>query len=138
MPVPTWVDFESAEHSASVMARRLSGSSEAWGTLLANAQAVLASRTDMPDSDLTFSYEFSAWRDLVAAARILDLAATRHGLKESENRKTAAILAACTFGMSGTFVSSTAVIRGHSLLDSDLSSTLYKMRRGSRDIAAVL
>ena len=121
MPVPTWVDFESAEHSASVMARRLSGSSEAWGTLLANAQAVLASRTDMPDSDLTFSYEFSAWRDLVAAARILDLAATRHGLKESENRKTAAILAACTFGMSGTFVSSTAVIRGHSLLDSDLT-----------------
>ena len=121
MPVPTWVDFESAEHSAAVMARRLSGSSEAWGTLLANAQAVLASRTDTPDSERTFSYQFSAWRDLVAAARILDLAATRHGLKESENRKNAAILAACTFGMSGTFVSSTAVIRGHDLLDSDLT-----------------
>ena len=121
MPIPTWVDFESAEHSAAVMARGLSGSSEAWGTLLANAQAVLASRTDTPDAELTFSYDFSTWRDLVAAARILDLAATRHGLKESENRKNAAILAACTFGMSGTFVSSTAVIRGHGLLSSNLT-----------------
>lgn len=121
MPFPTWVDFESAEHSAAVMARRLSGSSESWGALLANAQAVLASRTDAPDSESITSYEFGAWRDLVAAARILDLAATRHGLKESDDRQTAAILAACTFGMSGTFVSSTAVIRGHDLLESNLT-----------------
>ena len=35
MPLPTWVDFESAERSAAVMARGLSGASAAWGTLLA-------------------------------------------------------------------------------------------------------
>ena len=121
MPLPTWVDFESAERAAAVMARGLSGSSEAWGTLLANAQAVLASRTDTPHSELQGSYDFDEWRDLVAAARILDLAATELGVGDLENRKTAAILAACAFGMSGTAVSATAVIRGHRLLDSDLS-----------------
>ena len=121
MPIPTWVDFESAERSASVMARGLLGSSEAWGRLLANAQAVLASRTDIPLSEQLGSYDFDEWRDLVAAARILDLAATELGLDDLENRKTAAILAACAFGMSGTAVSSTAIIRGHRLLDSDLS-----------------
>ena len=121
MTIPTWVDFESAERSAAVMARGLSGSSEAWGRLLANAQAVLASRTDIPHSEQRGSYDFDEWRDLVAAARILDLAATELGLENLENRKTAAILAACAFGMSGTAVSSTAIIRGHRLLDSDLS-----------------
>ena len=121
MPLPTWVDFESAERAAAVMARGLSGYSDAWGTLLANAQAVLASRTDTSDSELQGSYDFDEWRDLVAAARILDLAATEHGLSASEDRKTAAILAACAFGMSGTAVSATAVIRGHRLLDADLS-----------------
>ena len=121
MPLPDWVDFESAEQAAAVMARGLSGSSEAWGTLLANAQAVLGFRTDTPLSKLPSSYDFDEWRDLVAAARILDLAATELGPSDSENRKAAAILAACAFGMSGTAVSATAVIRGHRLLDSDLS-----------------
>ena len=121
MPLPDWVDFESAEQAAAVMARGLSGSSEAWGTLLANAQAVLGFRTDTPLSELPSSYDFDEWRDLVAAARILDLAATERGLNDLENRKAAAILAACAFGMSGTAVSATAVIRGHRLLDSDLS-----------------
>ena len=92
MPIPTWVDFESAERSASVMARGLSGSSEAWGTLLANAQAILASRTDTSHSRLHSSYDFDEWRDLVAAARILDLAATEIGIDDLENRKAAAIL----------------------------------------------
>ena len=121
MPVPTWVDFESAERSAAVMTRGLSGSSEAWGTLLAHAQAVLASRTDSPHFELHNSYDFDEWRDLVAAARILDLAATDFGIVDPENRRAAAILAACAFGMSGTAVSATAVIHGHHLLDSDLS-----------------
>ena len=121
MPIPTWVDFKSAERSAAVMARELSGSSEAWGTLLANAQAILASRTDTPLTRLPSSYDFDKWRDLVAAARILDLAATELGLKNLEDRKAAAILAACAFGMSGTSVSATAVIRRHRLLDADLT-----------------
>ena len=121
MPLPDWVDFKSAEQAAAVMARGLSGSSEAWGTLLANAQAVLGFRTDTPLSELPSSYDFDEWQDLVAAARILDLAATELGLGDLENRKAAAILAACAFGMSGTSVSATAVIRGHRLLDSDLS-----------------
>ena len=121
MPIPAWVDFESAERSAAVMARGLSGSSEAWGTLLAHAQAVLAFRTDTLHSELHSSYDFDEWRDLVAAARILDLAASEYGINDSENRKDAAILAACAFGMSGTAVSATAVIRGHNLPDSDLS-----------------
>ena len=121
MAIPTWVDFESAERSAAVMARGLAGSFEAWGTLLANAQAVLSSRTDSRNSELLSSYDFDEWRDLVAAARILDLAATNQGLNDSEDRKTAAILAACAFGMAGNSVSATAVIRGHRLLDSDLS-----------------
>ena len=122
MPVPTWVNFESAERAAAVMARRLSGSAEAWGTLLASAQAVLTSWTDIPISELPRSYNFEQWRDLVAAARILDLAATELGLTDRENRKDTAILAACAFGMSGAAVSATAVIRGHRLLDSDLSA----------------
>ena len=122
MPSPNWVDFASAERSAAVMARRLSGPSEAWGTLLANAQAVLTSWTDTPHSELPSSYNFHEWRDLVAAARILDLAATELGLTDQENRRAAAILAACAFGMSGTAVSATAIIRGHPLLNSDLSA----------------
>ena len=121
MTLPTWVDFESAERAAAVIARSLSGSSEAWGTLLTNAQAVLASRTDTRDSELQSSYDFDEWRDLIAAARILDLAATELGVKDADNRTAAAVLAACAFGMSGTAVSATAVIRGHRLLDSDLS-----------------
>ena len=121
MAIPAWVDFESAERSAAVMARGLSGSSQAWGTLLAHAQAVLASRTDTPHLDPHSSYDFHEWQDLVAAARILDLAATEFGLSDPENRKAAAIVAACAFGMSGTAVSATAVIHNHHLLDSDLS-----------------
>ena len=121
MALPTWVDFESAERAAAVMARGFSGSSAAWGTLLANAQAILASRTDGRHSELQNSYDFDEWRDLVAAARILDLAATKLGVADPANRNMAAILAACAFGMSGTSVSATAVIRGHRLLDSDLS-----------------
>ena len=121
MSLPTWVDFEYAEQAAAAMARGLSGSSEAWGTLLANAQAVLASRTDTLESEFQDSYDFDEWRDLVAAARILDLAAAELGLSNLENRKVAAILAACAFGMSGTSVSATAVINGHRLLDADLT-----------------
>ena len=120
MPIPIWVDFESAERSAAVMARRLSGSSQAWRTLLANAQAILGSRTDTPYSELHSSYDFDQWRDLVAAARILDLAASKFGLGDQEDRKAAAILAACAFGMSGTAVSAAAVIDDHGLLDSNL------------------
>ena len=121
MPLPPWVDFETAERSAAVMARGMSGSSEAWGTLLANAQAVLSARTDTLDSELQISYDFSEWRDLVAAARILDLASTEFGVNDPENRKSAAILAACAFGMSGTAVSASAMIRSHRLLESELS-----------------
>ena len=121
MSLPTWVDFESAEQSAAVMARGLSGSPAAWGTLLANAQAILGARTDTRDSEMQSSYNFDEWRDLVAAARILDLAATELGVSDVDDRKTAAVLAACAFGMSGTAVSAAAVIRSHHLLSSDLS-----------------
>ena len=121
MAIPGWVDFESAERSAAVMARGLSGQSEAWGTLLAHAQAVLASRTDTVSSEAHASYAFEEWEDLVAAARILDLAATEAGIKDPEDRRAAAILAACAFGMSGTHVSATAVIRSHRLMHSELS-----------------
>ena len=121
MPLPTWVDFESAERSAAVMSRGLSGSSAAWGTLLAHAQAVLAARTDDLHFGLQNSYDFAEWRDLLAAARILDLAATELGVDDSEDRKASVILAACAFGMSGTAVSATAVIHSHRLLDSELS-----------------
>ncbi len=119
--LPQWVDFESSERTAAVMARDLSGPSEAWGTLLAQAQAVLSARTDTPVSELPNSYEFSEWRDLVAAARILDLAATTHGLSDVQNRRDVATLAACAFGMSGAAVSATAVIDGHRLLNTELS-----------------
>ena len=121
MSLPTWVDIEFSEQAAASMARRLSGSYAAWGTLLANAQAILGYRTDTVHSEQQESYDFDEWRDLVAAARILDLAATRLGVGDSDDRKTAAILAACAFGMSGTAVSAAAVIRSHRLLDSDLS-----------------
>ena len=121
MAIPAWVDYESAERSAAVMARGLSGSSESWGTLLTHAQAVLAARTDNPRFEVNGSYDFDEWQDLVAAARILDLAATKLGVNDSENRKNAALLAACAFGMSGTAVSATSVIHSHHLLDSDLS-----------------
>ena len=121
MSLPQWVDFEYSERTAAVMARGLSGASESWGTLLANAQAVLSSRTDAPHSELNDSYDFVEWQDLVAAARILDLAASERGVADLQNRKNAAILAACAFGMSGTAVSASAVINSHSLLDSELT-----------------
>ena len=103
------------------MTRGLSGSSEAWGTLLTHAQAVMSSRTDTQEFELPSTYDFDEWRDLVSAARILDLAATELGLTDSDNRKAAATLAACAFGMSGTAVSATAVIQNHRLLDMDPS-----------------
>ena len=121
MAAPKWVDFESAERSAAVMAHGLTGQFEAWGTLLAHAQAVLAGRTDDHQSALPDSYEFSEWRDLVAAARILDRAASDYGVSDLEDRKANAVLAACAFGMSGTSVSATAVVESHDLLNSDLS-----------------
>ena len=121
MPPPNWVDFESAEWSAAVMARNLSGPSQTWGALLAHAQSVLAARTDSLYPELGDSYDFHEWRDLVAASRILDLAATEHGISDPGSRKDAAILATCAFGMSGTFVSAAAVIRNHRILESDLS-----------------
>ena len=121
MPIPHWVNFESAERSAAAMSRGLSGADAAWSELLANAQAVLASRTDNL-LDINFdSYDFDQWSDLVAAARVLDLAATDRGLSQSKNRKTSAILAVCAFGMAGTSVSSHAVIDNQRLLELDLS-----------------
>ena len=121
MPLPSWVDFGFAEQSAATMARGLSGATDAWGTLLAHAQAILASRTDTRHSENQASYEFNEWSDLVAAARILDNAASTLGLNDSRDRHSAAILAACAFGMSGTAVSATAAIRGHRLFDYELS-----------------
>ncbi len=121
MAAPTWVDFETAERSAAVMARGLTGHFEAWGTLLAHAQAVLAGRTDNYQFELPDSYEFSEWQDLVAAARILDLAASDYGVSDLDARKANAVLAACAFGMSGTAVSATAVAESHDLLNSELS-----------------
>ena len=121
MPVPEWVRFEPAERTAAVMARQLSGPSESWGTLLAHAQAILDSHTDDNSSALQESYDFDKWQDLIAAARIVDQAATKNGLLEAEDRKTAATLAACAFGMSGAAVSATAVIRSHKLLEEELT-----------------
>ena len=121
MPVPRWVTAELAERTAAVMARQMSGPSESWGTLLAHAQAILESHTDTPEQTHVESYEFAQWKDLIAAARILDQAATPQGLFEEEDRRTAAILAACAFGMSGTSVSATATIREHRLLRSELT-----------------
>ena len=121
MTLPTWVDFDFAERTAAVMARRLSGSTAEWGRLFADAQAILASRTDTRDSEKHDSYDFEEWRDLVAAARILDLSATNSGIRDPKGRKNAAILAACAFGMSGTAVSASAVIKEHELLDGDLT-----------------
>lgn len=122
MTLPNWVDFEFSERTAAIMARGLSGPSSTWETMLAHAQAVLGTRSDHPQSDSNVTYEFDQWQDLVAAARILDLASTTLGLDEPEDRRTAAILAACAFGMSGTAVSAAAAIDAHDLLDTDLSS----------------
>ena len=121
MPLPHWVAIEPAERTAAVMARGLSGPSESWGTLLAHAQAVLESYTDTPDAGFQDSYQFENWSTLIAAARILDQASTRNGFSNPEHRKTAAVLAACAFGMSGTAVSAEAVIREHDLLTSGLT-----------------
>lgn len=121
MSPPSWVDYRTAERNAAVSAREFTGATEAWGTVLTHAQAVLASRTDTRAEEHLDSYEFSEWHDLVAAARILDLAATESGLRDADARSTAAVLAACAFGMSGTAVSAAATIESHRLLASDLS-----------------
>lgn len=117
----SWVDYQYAEQAAAVMVRGLSGASSAWGELLADAQTILAHRSDTRDSEHLMSYGFDDWSDLVSAARILDLAGTDGGLGDHDNRRTAAILAACAFGMSGTFVSAKAVIDSHGLLNSELT-----------------
>ena len=120
-PLPSWVDYELAEQAAAVMTRSLSGTTAAWGELLATAQTVLARRLDTIDAEPTASYGFDDWRDIVCASRILDLAGTDKGLADRGNRQSAAILAACAFGMSGAFVSAKAVIDSHGLLNADLS-----------------
>lgn len=121
MSAPSWVDYVAAERNAALSAREFSGATDAWGTVLAHAQAVLGSRSDTREEVNRDSYEFSEWHDLVASARILDLAATETGLRDAEARTTAAILAACAFGMSGTAVSAAATIESHRLLESHLS-----------------
>ena len=103
------------------MLRNLSGAPAAWETLLAISQAVLGSRTDNLESMLPDTYDFDEWKDLIAAARVLDNAATDKGLDEVEDRQTAAILAACAFGMSGTGISAQAVIHERNVLDGELS-----------------
>ena len=122
MMLPSWVDFERAERSAAVMARGLTGSSAAWETLLAHAQAVVGARTNNRQPILPESYDFAEWSDLMAAARVLDISAATLDDEAAEERTATAILAACAFGMSGTFVSSKAVIDAHHLLSKDLSA----------------
>ena len=79
MALPGWVNYGEAERSAAVMAREMSGASASWAELLAHAQAVLANRTDTRDSEYLSTYDFDQWRDLISAARILDLASTEKG-----------------------------------------------------------
>ena len=114
--LPHWVDYKGAEHTSVVIARSFRGRSDSWGKLIATAQTVLSAYTDVSFSDLPESYEFSDWEDVMCAARILDVAATEHGVSDPENRKNLGVLAACAFGMSGTFVSAGAVINNHRLL----------------------
>ena len=121
MPLPGWVNYGEAERSAAVMAREMSGASASWAELLAHAQAVLAHRTDTRDSESVSTYDFDQWRDLVSAARILDLASTEKGFRDPQARRASAILSVCAFGMSGTSVSGKAVIDSHDLLGTDLS-----------------
>ena len=121
MVLPAWVDYTEAERSAAVMAREMTGASASWAELLANAQTVLAHRSDTRDSEHVRTYGFNDWRDLISAARILDLASTEKGLSDPEDRRATAILSACAFGMSGTAVSAKAVIDSHRLLDSVLT-----------------
>ena len=121
MTLPKWVDIETAERSAAVMARNLTGSSQTWASLFTHAQTVLTSRTDSLHTELDDTYDYEKWKDLMAAARVLDLAATKHGISDLEGRKDSAVLSACAFGMSGSAVSATAVIQNHNLLDFDLS-----------------
>ena len=121
MPLPNWVDFNSAQQFAAAMARAMSGSSETWATLFSHAHAVLAARAETKDSEHVDTYDSEEWRDLVSAARILDSALTDYGVQEESARTSTAILAACAFGMSGTAVSATAVIQGNNLLESGLS-----------------
>ena len=121
MALPAWVNYGEAERSAAVMAREMSGASASWAELLANAQTVLAHRSDTRDSEHLSTYGFDDWRDLVSAARILDLASTEKGFSDPEARRASAILSACAFGMSGTAVSAKAVIDSHRLLGSELT-----------------
>ena len=121
MTLPIWVDIEAAERSAAVMARNLTGSSQSWASLFTHAQAVLTSRTDSLYTEPDDTYDYEEWKDLMAAARVLDLSATKYGISDLEGRKDAAVLSACAFGMSGSAVSATAVIQNHNLLDFDLS-----------------
>ena len=86
MPLPSWVDFATAQQFAAVMSRELSGSSETWATLFSHAQAVLASRTSTRESEGIDIYDLDEWNDLVCAARILDSAATEKGVKEQGDR----------------------------------------------------
>ncbi len=137
MSLPTWVDFELSERTAAVMARGLAGPSESWGTLFAHAQTILAVRTDNLNYNLGGSYDFDEWQDLIAAGRILDLSTTEYGVADQENRRSAAILAACAFGMSGTSVSARAVIHNHNLLDYELSpGELTALALSSPDVSS--
>ena len=103
------------------MGRGLLGAPAAWETLLAISQAVLSARTDHLDSDPPDTYDFDEWKDLIAAARVLYHAAAASGSDDSEERLTAAILAACAFGMSGTGISAQAVIQEHDVLNAELT-----------------
>lgn len=119
--LPHWVDYKGAEHTSVVMARNFHGRSDSWGKLIATAQTVLSAYSDVSFPELPESYKFNDWEDVMCAARVLDIAATKHGVSDPTDRKNLAILATCAFGMCGAFVSAGAVVNTHRLLQVGLS-----------------
>jgi hypothetical protein len=127
--VPSYVNFIAAENAAAGMARGLVERTEAWGTLVAQAQRIL---TEVQNelSRRQWTFQLAAYYDpaysapLVAAARVLDTAAGANSLEDS-HRQRLAICAAAAFAMYGNFPSAAAALNSHADLEEQKSPFVW-------------
>ncbi|HYD47382.1 MAG TPA: DEAD/DEAH box helicase, partial [Terriglobales bacterium] len=127
--VPSFVNFVAAENAAAGMSRGLVERMEAWGTLVAQAQRILAEvQNDL--SRRAWGYDPAAYYDpgysapLIAAARVLDAAASARSL-EGDQRQRLAMCAAAGFAMGGNFPSAKAALDGNAALERQRSPFVW-------------
>ncbi|RYD85029.1 MAG: DEAD/DEAH box helicase, partial [Verrucomicrobiaceae bacterium] len=107
-------DVHGAVHGEQIstrLVRGLFGQSDSWEHLVAVALATIGEFEEYPRDRVDELYDLKISEPLVAAARLLDQASTRHSSLDESERADLALQAAIAFGMAGNHVSATALLR---------------------------